>query len=170
MSTIWLVKERLPVADGEKELLVVVTGVGGGLDVDEAELAGIGALVQVGHGHGVGVVPARAEGRGGEAVAALAVGRNDGRAFFVDAVDFGGDGEAVPVDELGGVGVVDDVDGDGLAFLHAQDRAGRGAVVADGGEDAVLGEFDGDGRDAKGDVGRSGRCGGRRVGWAGKHL
>ena len=62
----------------------------------------------------------------------------------------------MPVDVFGGVGVVDDVDGDGLAFLHAEDRAGRRAVVADGGEDAVGGEFDGDGRDAEGDVGRVG--------------
>ncbi len=75
---------------------------------------------------------------------------------FFDAVDFGGDEQAVPVDELGGVGVVDDVDGDGLAFLHAQDGAGGCAVVADGGEDAVGGELDGDGRDAEGDVGFGG--------------
>ena len=53
-------EEWLPVAQGEEQLLVVVAGVGCGLDVDEAELAGVRALVQVVHGHGVGVVPARA--------------------------------------------------------------------------------------------------------------
>ena len=57
------------------------------------------------------------------------------------------------MDQLGGVGVVDDVDGDGLALFHAQDRAGGGAVVADGGEDAVGCELDGDGGDFEGDVG-----------------
>ena len=53
-------EERLPVTQSEEQLLVVVAGVGRRLDIDEAELAGVGALVQVGHGHGVGVVPARA--------------------------------------------------------------------------------------------------------------
>ena len=145
-------EEGFPVAEGEEEFLIVVAGVGGGFDIDEAELAGVGALVQVGHGHGVGVVPAGAGGRGRELVGATAVGRDGRRFFFFDAVDLGGNEEAVPVDEFGRVGVVDDVDGDGLAFLHAKDRAGRGTVVADGGEDAVGGEFDRDRGDAQGDV------------------
>ncbi len=150
-------EEGLPVAEGEEVFLIVVAGVAGGLDVDEAELAGVGAFVEVGHGHGVGVVPAGAEGGGGELVAACwPCGRDEGGAFFFDAVDVGGDEHAVPVDELGGVGVVDDVDGDGLALLHAEDGAGGCAVVADGGEDAVGGELDGDGRDAEGDVGFAG--------------
>ena len=41
----------------------------------------------------------------------------------------------------------------GLPSLHAEDGAGGCAVVADGGEDAVGGEFDGDGGDAEGVVG-----------------
>ena len=66
--------------------------------------------------------------------------------------------------------VVDDIDGDGLAFLHAQDGPGDGAVVADGGEDAVGREFDGDRGDAQGDIGclGGGGGGGGCVG-AGKH-
>src|ERR1039458_3828092 len=54
------------------------------------------------------------------------------------------------------VGRVDDVDGDGLSFLHAQDRAWGCAVVAGGGENAIGSEFDGDGRNAEGDVGAGG--------------
>ena len=65
-------EEGLPVAEGEEVLLIVAAGVAGGLDVDEAELAGVGAFVEVGHGHGVGVVPAGADRAGGEGVAALA--------------------------------------------------------------------------------------------------
>ena len=59
-------------------------------------------------------------------------------------------------------------DGDGLALLHAEDGAGGGAVVADGGEDAVGGELDGDGRDAEGDVG-SGGGGWMSAGGTGEH-
>ena len=64
------------------------------------------------------------------------------------------------VNKLGGVGLVEDVDGDGLALLHAEDGAGGRAVVADGGEDAVGGELDGDGGDADGVVGFGGGGGG----------
>ena len=57
-------EERLPVAQREKEFLIVLAGIVAAIDVDEAELAGIGALVQVVHGHGVRVVPA-GSGRAG---------------------------------------------------------------------------------------------------------
>ena len=52
-----LVKKGSPVADGEEEFLIVVAGIVAGIDMAEAELAGIAALVQVRIGHGVGVVP-----------------------------------------------------------------------------------------------------------------
>ena len=64
-------EERLPIAQGEKELLVVVAGVVAAVDEDEAELAGVGAFVQVVHGHGVGVIPAGA-GRAGRELEAAA--------------------------------------------------------------------------------------------------
>jgi hypothetical protein len=165
-------EERFPIPEGEEELLIVVAGIGGGIDVEESELAGVGAAVQIGHRHGVRVVPAGAGWCGCELVSAIAV-RGDRRSvFFLDSVDFGGNEETVPVDEFGRVGVVDDVDGDWLALLHAEDGAGRGSVVTDGGEYAVGGEFDGDRGDADGDGrGIGAGCGGRRGAGvrAGKH-
>ena len=159
-------EEGLPVAEGEEDLLIVLAGVVAGVDVKEAELAGVGAFVEVGIGHGVGVVPAGAGGARGELIAAAALWRDEGCGFLFDPVDFGGDEQAVPVDEFGDVGGVDDVDGDGLALAHAQDGAGRGAVVADGAEDAFGGELDGDGGDAEGVVGFAfgGGCGVRGLG------
>src|SRR6185437_9744969 len=97
--------------------------------------------------------------------------RWDGRrVLFLGAIDLGRDKETMPVDELGRVGVVVDGDGGRLAFLHTQDWTGRGAVVADGGKDAVWGQFDHDGSDAKIDIRRDG-CGwgrllGRLLVWA----
>jgi hypothetical protein len=38
---------RLPMMDGEKDLLVVVAGIAGAFDEQEAELAGVGANRQV---------------------------------------------------------------------------------------------------------------------------
>ena len=63
---------------------------------------------------------------------------------------------AVPVELLGRVGVVVDVDGDGLAFFEAQQRPGELAVVGGGGDDAVGREFDWAGGDAEGVVGWGG--------------
>ncbi len=59
----------------------------------------------------------------------------------------------MPVQLLGGVGVVVDVYGDGLALLEAKERAGELAVVGGGGDDAVGCEFDGAGGYAEGVVG-----------------
>src|SRR5579862_2612305 len=53
-----------------------------------------------------------------------------------------------------GVGVVVNFDRDRLAFLEPQERARELAVVGDGGNDAVFGDFDGAGLDAQGVVGR----------------
>ena len=65
----------------------------------------------------------------------------------------------MPVELFGRVGVVVDVDGDRLAFLEAQQRAGELAVVGGGGDDAVGGELDGAGGDAEGVVGWGGGFG-----------
>ena len=111
-------------------LLVVLAGVVAGLDVEEAELAGVGALDGGRPSHGVRVIPARAGRARRELIAAAAMRGDRRRALLFYAVDFGWDRNAVPVDQFRYICVVDDIDGDGLALTHAQDRAGRGAVVA----------------------------------------
>ena len=79
-------KERLPVAQRKKELLVVVAGIVAAVDVDKAELAGIRALVQVVHGHGVGVIPAATRRAGSELNMAAAVRRHERRTLLLGAV------------------------------------------------------------------------------------
>jgi len=59
----------------------------------------------------------------------------------------------VPVHELCRVSVIDHFDGDWLAFTHSQERSGRGAVVAGGGDDVGAIELDRHGCDAEGVVG-----------------
>ncbi len=157
-------EEGLPVAQGEKELLVVMAAIldltVGAVDVEKAELAGVGALVEVVHGHGVGVVPAASGGGGRELDALAAMGRDDRRTLLLGAVDAGRDEQPVPVDELRRIGVVDDFYSDGLAFAHAQQGARGGVVVADGGDDVGPVELDGDRSDAEGVVGFGFRRGG----------
>jgi len=144
--------EGLPVAKGEEKLLIVTAGVARPLDVDKAELACVGAFVQIVHGHGVSVIPAAAGRTRGELIAPSGVRFDNRRALFFGAIDLGRDEHAMPVDEFRRVGIVEDIDGDGLAFLEAQHRSGSGAVVANGGENVRGVELDRDGGDAKGDV------------------
>ncbi len=59
---------RLPMADGEVDLLIVVAGFVAGFDEEEAELAGVGAESEIVFGCGVGVVPAGAGGAGREVI------------------------------------------------------------------------------------------------------
>ena len=58
------------------------------------------------------------------------MGRNEGSALFGGAVDIGRDELAVPMELLGSVGFVVNVDGDGLSFFEAKQRAGKLSVVS----------------------------------------
>ena len=80
-------------------------------------------------GHDVGVVEAETRRLRHEGDAAHAVRRNEGRAFLGRAVDLARNHLAVPVHQLGRVGVVVDIDDDALAFLEAQQRPRKLAVV-----------------------------------------
>ena len=61
--------------------------------------------------------------------APLAVRRNKRRAFFGGAIHIGGHDLAVPMQLLGNIGIVENVDGDLLAFFESQQRPGKLAVV-----------------------------------------
>ena len=85
----------------DRHLLIVGAGVVAVLDDEQAELAGVGALVQVAARADVAVVPAGAGRIRREHVAlAAAVGRHARRAFLVRAVDVRRDVEPVPVDDV----------------------------------------------------------------------
>ncbi len=146
----------LELFEGEEDFAVVGAGVVGGLDVDGTGEAVVLTGGEVGSGADVGVIEADAGGTRSELDAACAVGGDVGGAFFGCAVYVGGNELAVPVELLGDVGVVVDVDGDGLALFEAEERAGELAVVSGGGDDAVGREFNGAGGDAEGVVGWGG--------------
>ena len=69
--------------------------------------------------------------------APLAIRRNVRRAFFRSAVDIGAHDLAMPMQLLGNIAVVVDVDGDLLAFFEAQQRPGKLAVVSSRGDDVA---------------------------------
>ena len=99
-------------------------------DVDGADEASVLAEIEIGSGADVSVIETESGGLGGERNSARAVGRNEGSALFGGAVDVRRDELSMPVELLGDVGVVVDVDGDGLSFFEPKQRAGKLAVVS----------------------------------------
>ncbi len=75
--------------------------------------------------------------------------------FFLSAVDIGWDDLPVPVDELGDVGIVEEVHRYRHALVQANERAWNTAVVADGADGVVFGDVDQNGRDAQRYVSRA---------------
>ena len=114
-------EKRLPIAEGQEDFLIIISWIVRGFDDQETVLSGVGAAVKIEAGHGVRVIPARAGRARGELIAAAAARRDHRRAFLLGAVHVGRNEQAVPVNELGDVGVVDDVHGDGHALAHAQE-------------------------------------------------
>ena len=138
----------------EEDFAIVIAGVLFGFDVDGADQAAVLAESEIGSGTNVGVIEAEAGGLGHEGDSAAAVGRNEWSALFGGAVDVGGNELAVPVQLLGNVGVVANIDGDLLAFFQAKQRAGKLAVVGGDGDDALGRDFQGLGGDGESVVGR----------------
>ena len=115
-------EERFPVAQREKDLLIVVAGILPRLDDEEPELPGVAAPVQVGHGHRVSVIPARPGRPRRELIPAAAMRRHRRRALLVRAIGVRPNEHAVPVDLLRHIGVVHHFHGDRHTLAHPQQR------------------------------------------------
>ncbi len=131
-------EEGLPLVGGEKNFLIGLAGVGFGLDVDEAELPGVGSAIQIRHGHRVRMDEARAGWLGREAVTQMSVGGNGEAFLFGRAIDIGQHHQPVPVNKTGGIGIVEQVDRDGDAFPQSDQRTRNLPVVADGTNGVIL--------------------------------
>jgi len=82
-------------------------------------------------GHVVTMIPARPDRLGCEGVDLRAAASGDHpRSLLHCAIDLGRDKQAVPVDDVVDVGIVDDVDADLPALLQTQDRARNHVVIA----------------------------------------
>ena len=92
-------------------------------------------------GMDVGVVEAVAGRLGNESDAAASMRGNEGRSLFGRAIDVGGNKLPVPMQLLGRVGLIVDVDGDRAPFLEAEQRPGKLAVVGGSGDDAIRRQF-----------------------------
>ena len=157
-------EERFPVAQREKNLLVILPRILPPIDVYEAKLSGVGSAMQIGFGHGVGVVPARSSRTRRKLIAAAATRRDRRRALLLHSIDIGWNQHAVPMHQFRYIRVVDYIHAYGLAFAHPQHRSGRGVVVSDGAQNVVGRELHGNRSDAQGVVGFAGVVVRERVG------
>ena len=123
---------RLEFFQDEEDLAIVTARLVLRLDVDRSDLAAVLARGEIGSSAIVRVVEAEARGLRHKRDATLAVRRNERRAFFGGAIHVDWHELSVPVQLLGRVGVVEDVDGDALSFLEAKQRSGELAVVSRG--------------------------------------
>ena len=124
---------RLPFVEQQRHFLVVCAGFIRPFHDQHAELARVGALLQVVPCVVVAVIPAGARGIGHERIAATPPARRHARrAFLVGAIDLGRDVKPVPVHDVFIRGVVPHFHVEGPALPRAKQGARRLAVVADG--------------------------------------
>ena len=81
--------------------------------------------------------------------------RNERRAFFRGAIDIGGNKLPMPMQLLGRVGLVVNVDSDWFTFLEAEQRPRELAVVSSRGNDAFRRQFHRRHGDSQGVIGRA---------------
>src|SRR5262249_15895502 len=122
---------RLPLMRREKNFLIIVAWIALGLNIEETKLSRVKTAAQIFAGKDVGVIPPASARLRRERILPRGAWSNHRCSFFHGPVHFRWNVKAMPVDELGNVTVVADIDGDSLAFLHAQQRPRRAPVVTD---------------------------------------
>src|SRR6202022_2963207 len=110
-----------------------------GLYIDECELSGVCAAVQVSHRHYVCMDKAGAGGLRRQLISNMAVGRDLKTLLFGGAVYGCRDYLAMPVNELGSIRIVEQLDRNRDAFAQADEWAGDGSVVSNGAEGWIFG-------------------------------
>ena len=156
-------KGGLKLLEREEDFLIICTEVLLRLDIDRANLPAVLASGPVGASDEVGVIEAESCRAGHKRNASHAVGGDVRGALFGGAVHLDRQLLAMPVQLLGGVGVVVDLYPGGLAFLEPEQRSRELPVVDGGGHHSIRRQLDRAGADAQRVVGLAVR---RRRRWS----
>ena len=113
-------EHRLKFLEDQEDFPIIVAGFAFGFDVDGTDLTAVLASVQVVTGHQMRVIETEASGAWFERDPAHVVRRDVRRAFLGGAVNFDREELPMPVQLLGRVCVVVDVNGNGLVFFQSQ--------------------------------------------------
>src|SRR5471030_1927981 len=125
----------------EENLAIVVSRIVLRFDIYRTDRARVLSGGQICPRMDVGVVEAIPGRLGHERNAAASMSGNERRAFFRGAIDIGRKKLPVPMQLLGRVRLVVDVDRELLAFFEAEQRPGELTVVGSCGDDAIRGQL-----------------------------
>jgi hypothetical protein len=132
---------RLEFLKHQKYFAIVAAGFMFRLDIDRAYVSAVLPAGQIGSGRDVHVIETQSRRPGRKAYAAHAMRWNKGRSLFGCAIHIHRNGLAMPVQLLRRIGVVVDINNDLLAFLEAQQGAGKLPVISGGGNDTIRCQF-----------------------------
>jgi hypothetical protein len=125
----------------EENLAVIVSGVVLGFDIYRTDQARVVPRAQICPRADVGVVEAIPGRLWDERDAAASVRGNERRAFFRGAIDIGRKKLPMPMQLLGRVRLIVNVDRDLFAFFEAEQWPRELTVIGSRGEDAIRGQF-----------------------------
>src|SRR3984893_1049221 len=137
---------------GEENFPIIAARLALRFHTHKSERARDPASIEVRAGHDVRVIPACSGRRGRERKFATTMRGNKRRTFFLRTVDVRRNELAVPMDELGDIGIVVHIYGTPPALAHSQDRARSSAVVPDRLDDGPRRQFQSNRSDAKSNV------------------
>ena len=136
-----LTERRLEFFEHEKDFAIVSAGLVPGFDVNRTDLPAVLPREKIGARAIVRVIETKPGGAGSEGDAPHAMRRDERRPLLCRTIDIGRNHLPMPVQLLGRVGVVVDFDRRWLAFLEAQQGAGKMSVVSDRRDDALGSNF-----------------------------
>src|ERR1019366_3592657 len=124
-------EERLKFVGRQKHLLIVMTGVVLGLNVDERKLSRVGAAVHIRHRHHMGVHETGSRRLRRQLIPDMAMGGGFKALLFSRPVYGRRDNLTIPVDELRRVRIVEQIDGRGDALAKTDEGSRDSSVVSE---------------------------------------
>ena len=134
-------ERRFELLQREENLAIIVPGIVLRFDIHRTDQARVLSRAQVCRRMNVRVVKTIAGRLRDERDAAASMRGNERRAFFGGAIDIGGKKLAMPMQLLGRVRLVVNIDGDLFAFLEAEQWPRELTVIGSRGDNAIRGQF-----------------------------
>src|SRR5205823_4389529 len=117
-------EERLKFMSCQEYFLVELAGIVLGVDVNERELPGVRTTIQVSYRHHMRVDKPRPRRLRCQSISNMTVGWNFKALLFRSAIDSHWDDLPVPVDELGSIRIIEQLDCHGSTLAEANDPSG----------------------------------------------
>lgn len=121
---------RVPAVQCQQDLRIVPPRLYFWFNVEESELPRLRGAFQIATGMNVAVIPASPGRTRHERISPNSARRHHWCPFLLGTIYLRRNEQTVPMNELGNLGVIEYVHGDGLTLAQPQDRAGSRAFVS----------------------------------------